>query len=101
MMVAYPEWTGAEPCRQIDPDIFYLSPKESSTPTLVSLIKATCQACPSSEGCREWGLHHEEHGVWGGLLPSHRAMMRRSIGITLTPPTLSMNEGVKLNVRAG
>lgn len=97
----YPQWSGAEPCRQVDPEIFYPTPTEASTPTLVALIKATCQACPTFQACRDWGLHHEEHGVWGGMLPSHRAMMRRAMGIELTPPTLSMNEGVRRNVRAG
>jgi len=100
-MVQYPEWTGDEPCRQVDPEIFYPTPTQASTRALVNLIKATCQSCPTFEACREWGLHHEEHGVWGGMLPNHRDMMRRTMGIQLQPPTLSMNEGVRRNVRAG
>ena len=46
-MVTYPQWTGDEPCRQVDPEIFYPTPTQSSTRSLVNLIKATCQSCPT------------------------------------------------------
>ena len=48
-----------------------------------ALLKRVCASCPFMEKCAEWGLAHEEHGVWGGMTPTERRAARKRRGILL------------------
>lgn len=45
--------------------------------------KKICGRCPSLESCRDYGLKHEEHGIWGGLTPVERNEIRKKRGLHL------------------
>jgi len=66
MRALWPDWTGDEPCRSMDPEWYFPAEKVaySSEQRQVCEICATCQMRPQ---CLEWGLHHERYGIWGGL----------------------------------
>lgn len=74
--------TGAEPCAQVDPDLFFID----DSPTLDSwkpYLQGLCSACPILEECREHAIKHEEYGFWGGMSQDERKAERRRRGIIL------------------
>ena len=53
----------------------------------ISKLKAICtEECPLVAECAEYAIHHEAHGIWGGLTVRDRAAIRRQRGIVLTEP---------------
>lgn len=38
-----------------------------------------CARCPVREACMEWGLAHENYGIWGGLTPLQRTHYRKAL----------------------
>lgn len=36
-----------------------------------------CRQCKFQQACAEYGVAHEEHGTWGGLLPGDRDAVRQ------------------------
>jgi len=50
---------------------------------VVSYAKSICGKCPHQTECAEWGIKHEGHGIWGGLVPRERLAIRNSRGIQL------------------
>lgn len=68
--------TGAEPCTQIDPEMFY---EESGPQALLNLpiLRRVCSDCPIINECAEHAIAHEEYGFWGGLTARERKMLRR------------------------
>lgn len=49
---------------------------------------ALCADCPVIMECRQWGLAHEKHGIWGGLTASKRDQIRKRAGLRLATPSL-------------
>lgn len=47
---------------------------------------AVCAGCPSILPCREWGITHEDAGIWGGTSERWRRAERRRRKIRLTQP---------------
>jgi hypothetical protein len=39
--------------------------------------------CPVLDACRDWGIRHERHGVWGGLAGRALTVARHRLGIDL------------------
>ena len=37
-----------------------------------------CRRCEHREGCLEWAITHNQHGVWGGTSDRQREAIRRS-----------------------
>lgn len=68
-------------------DLFYrpYSSKAAARMMIVE-VKAICARCPHLEPCREWGIHHEEFGVWGGMTEQERRAYRINHEITLERP---------------
>lgn len=66
-------------CRGMDTNIFF--PERGTAQ--VKTIRAICEKCPVWEKCRQWGIHHEEDGWWGGMSPNQRVNARRASGIEL------------------
>lgn len=68
--------TGAEPCIQIDPEMFY---EESGGVALHNLpiLRRICSDCPILNECAEHAISHEEYGFWGGLTAQERKIVRR------------------------
>lgn len=72
-------------CRRDDPDLFF-----PETPEGVQEAKERCAGCPLIIECREWGLHHEEYGIWGGTTGRDRKRLRRAAGIKLRTPRVAL-----------
>jgi WhiB family redox-sensing transcriptional regulator len=43
--------------------------------------KTMCGECPVRNLCAEYGYKYEAHGIWGGLSPRDRKLMRRKAGL--------------------
>lgn len=79
-----PQFTGFEPCATTDPDLFY--PDKGMRGGISSKrVTALCQGClPATfTACREWGIHRERHGIWGGMTATDRKAERTRLGIRL------------------
>lgn len=52
---------------------------ESSDPAETDALEAMniCHDCPVRDLCADYAIaHHEEHGIWGGLMPADRKRAR-------------------------
>lgn len=87
-MARYPEYTGDEPCRQVDPEIFYPSTFNGVTRATRTLLDGMCNSCQMRDPCLMWALNHEDEGFWAGSTPEDRKRMRRHMGIKLQPPVV-------------
>jgi hypothetical protein len=72
---------------RIDADAWYPVGQQGRTPKLDDPLApqaaqaiAICGACPLREACALHGLRHEKDGIWGGLTPIDRGVIRRSLG---------------------
>jgi WhiB family transcriptional regulator, redox-sensing transcriptional regulator len=70
------------PCQTTDPEIWFSDDQEGSG-THYKLARQLCSECPVQDLCLEFALVSEEQfGVWGGLSPRERRMMRVAKGRT-------------------
>ena len=88
----YPEWTGDELCRQVDPDAFFPSSFNAVTSKHRELLTSLCGDCTSRQVCFLWALHHESDGWWAGTTPAQRDELRRRMGIRLETPAIPITE---------
>lgn len=65
-------------CRGKDPDLFF--DKETRSAAI-----CICHKCPIETECREYAIHYERDGVWGGTTPGERDRIRRLRKILLPP----------------
>jgi Transcription factor WhiB len=56
--------------------------RDINTATMSRAV-AICRDCPAVEACRDWGIRHEQNGVWGGLGEHGLAAERLNRGIRL------------------
>lgn len=74
--VAFPEMTGAEPCRQADPEEWF--PEQGNNGLAA---KRMCFSCPARLECQNWALANPQlaaEGIWGGMTRSERNAVRRN-----------------------
>ena len=62
----------------------YTSSKEGRA--LARTVKAICGTCKNLKPCREWGIKHEEFGIWGGWTEQERRAYRINNNIILERP---------------
>jgi WhiB family redox-sensing transcriptional regulator len=74
-------------CSQISTELFF--PERGEDRILISQVKSVCTRCPHQQECAEWGIINEGHGIWGGLTPEDRRLIRRQRGITLEERTVA------------
>lgn len=77
----YPRYTGSEPCRSTDPEVFFPDRVRSREEQAAVRI---CQGCEIKQQCAEYAVWHEGHGVWGGLTTMQRHQIRKQQGIILS-----------------
>ena len=65
--------TGAEPCRQVLPDLFFPEPGDRRGARDAA---ALCRDCPVLLPCLTYAVKHEKHGVWAGTTPKDRQKLR-------------------------
>ena len=74
-MSAAAGWQRRAACRAEDPEAFF--PEWDSA---ARAAQAVCAGCPVRAQCLELSLRHwdiGQHGVWGGLIATDRAYLRR------------------------
>jgi hypothetical protein len=59
----YPEFDGSQPCRQVDPELFF---PESGTPIESRMAKDMCSSCKFQAPCLRYALAFQVAGIWGG-----------------------------------
>lgn len=91
-MAAYPPYDGSEPCREVDPEIYYPSTFNAVKRSTRALMDQLCNACHARDACLMWALHHEKDGYWAGTTPEDRHRLRRAMGISLDVPVIPINE---------
>lgn len=65
-------------CAEIGPDFFYMEEDgKMRSAKEYRQIRALCQSCAHVFDCAEWGIAKENFGVWGGLTPRERSLVRR------------------------
>jgi hypothetical protein len=70
-----PDWTEQAACAQTGvPDAWF---PEVGEPLASTAVVRICQTCPVRDTCLQVALdNHETHGVWGGLTPNQRHLIR-------------------------
>ena len=58
-------WKLDAKCRDMDVDIFF--EKYEDDIGLRASIDRMCAGCPVAKECLQWGVSHEEWGIWGGI----------------------------------
>ena len=58
-------WKDDGKCVDMDVDIFFEKYEEDLG--LRAAIDRMCSGCPIAKECLQWGISHEEWGVWGGI----------------------------------
>jgi len=89
-MMDFPAFDGTEPCAQIGLELYF--PDGETSTSAVAAAKKLCGTCPMQAECLEWGLRHEQWGIWGGTNREERAALRRRRGIVLQ--TLDVDEWI-------
>ena len=51
---------------------------------------AICAGCPVLAPCRDHGIRHEVYGIFGGLTPRARRLIRKERGIVVESPEAGM-----------
>ena len=58
-------WKLDAKCTDMDVDIFF--EKYEDDIGLRASIDRMCAGCPVAKECLQWGISHEEWGIWGGI----------------------------------
>lgn len=78
-MMPYPDMSEERPCYDdpawTDDDTYQTN--AHGRPERIAYMRSLCASCPVQAACAEWGIAHEEHYMFGGLLPTERAQIRR------------------------
>lgn len=91
-MAPYPAFDGSEPCRQVDPDLYYPSTFNAVPRMTRQLMDGLCNACHAREACLLWALHHERDGYWAGTTPEDRYRLRKQMRIQVQVPVIPLTE---------
>lgn len=56
---------GSQPCREVDPDVFFPDERGRGASRAAERV---CAGCEVRVECRDWALGAEiEYGIWGGV----------------------------------
>lgn len=74
-----PPWEFDNPvCAEIGPYYFYLEDDGIEySRNDAQKVRSMCNSCIHQSDCAEWGIAKERFGVWGGLTPKERSLIRR------------------------
>lgn len=62
----------------------------SRQPPDYSEAKKLCAMCVHRADCAEWGIDNETHGVWGGLDPEERRLLKRRLARVRSRQSLTL-----------
>ena len=91
-MAPFPAYDGSEPCRTVDPELYYPSSFNAVTSMTRALLNSLCHDCQAQPACLLWALHHEDQGFWAGTTPTDREKLRRDMGIKVSVPLIPITE---------
>lgn len=84
------QWRDAAACVELGTAMFFeegesgLLSKQPAQPT----ISRICESCAVRKECLEFALaNNEKYGIWGGLTPYQRKLLRRRKILQQTPAT--------------
>jgi WhiB family redox-sensing transcriptional regulator len=75
-----PNWRQSAACRGMNAEMFH---PFSERDFRLGESRAVCAGCPVRDECGEYGIAHEEFGVYGGLSENERRKIRRERQIRL------------------
>ncbi len=67
-------YTGEAKCEQIGEMMFF--PKNEDPFYYTSLAKKICSECPLLQKCRDYAIHTQVDGIWGGMTRRERERYR-------------------------
>lgn len=76
-------WRDLAACKGVNPDLFY--PPKGGTEHM-NAAKSICMTCPVIIPCREYGIEHEDIGIWGGWASKELKRERKRRKITISRP---------------
>lgn len=76
VMMPYPQPQELAVCKD-DPAWVVEGYEQNSTSHIVQEMIRRCKTCPLVIQCREWGIAHERHGVWGSTTAEDRRQIRK------------------------
>lgn len=88
------------PCKGKTDMFYHPFSSKAAARILVQEVKAICGRCPHLHPCREWGLKHEEFGVWGGWTEQERRAYRINNNITLERPEALTIDTIRVNQKS-
>jgi len=66
------KWKNAA-CKTLPPDMFFkIEEKNVRAVVGIDVFRFTCIPCPIWKQCLNYGAHHENYGVWGGMTTEER-----------------------------
>jgi hypothetical protein len=64
-------------CRDVDTELFFPERGQSANPA-----RTICAACRYLLECREWAIRtRQPHGIYGGLTPEERNVIRKRVAV--------------------
>lgn len=86
--VPYPPFDGTQPCRELDPELFFpVTSREVYYHQ--QQTRPACGDCPFLQACRDYAISHNVDGFWGGTTAAERREERRRLGISSIPVVTS------------
>jgi hypothetical protein len=76
-------------CAEVGATFFFIDDEDDNTIDVASanlsykVAIETCNKCSHIAECAAWGVKNERWGVWGGLTPPQRSLIRRKTRITV------------------
>jgi hypothetical protein len=84
----YPKFNGDEPCVSVGLDVFYYMHEDDHSLKQVRedeiILRKVCMSCPILNECRDYAIHHEAYGFWGGTSHLDRERYRKKFNISLS-----------------
>jgi len=80
------------PCTEVGVNVFFAQDKDDpesngTNDSMYGDAKKVCSTCEYKTDCAIWGLKNETHGVWGGLTPNERKLIKRQGKSRFVPDT--------------
>lgn len=92
-----PDWHEQAACRDHpEPDLWHCDRTGEPGRRINLRAKAVCRGCPVQAACLDAGLH-QPHGIWGGLDPRERRLLRRTP--TVHRPACGTDKGYQWHQR--
>ena len=66
--------------------IFFPDPRTRSITKEMQEAIALCNGCRVKTPCLQYALHHELHGIWGGMTEGQRKVLRKELQIRVVTP---------------